>query len=87
MAVKLRVEPTKSFVGPFTGVTAIDTRAGGKTVKLTAFETPDKLAVMLAVPGLSPLTNPPELPDKTVAVTVVSELQVTVFVMSTKVLL
>ena len=65
----------------------MDTSVGWRTVKLTVFETPNKLAVMFAVPGLSPLTNPPVIPDKTVAVPVVSELQVTVLVMSTKVLL
>jgi hypothetical protein len=65
----------------------MDTSAGCRTVKLTVFETPDKLAVMFAVPGLSPLTNPPVIPDKTVAVPVVSELHFTIFVMSTQVLL
>ena len=43
----------------FAGVTAIDTRTAGPTVKVVPPVTPPKFALIWEVPGAAPLARPP----------------------------
>jgi len=62
----------------FVGVTAIETRVAGITVRVADPFTPPTAALIMLVPVPAAVTNPPEV---TVATPVVCELQVTELVM------
>ena len=63
-------------------LTAIDTKTGGATVKVIEAVTEPMVAVMTEVPGETPVTTPPALPNETVATLCDPELQITLEVMS-----
>ena len=78
------VPPTATELDPALMVTLVSTGGGGRTVICTLLVTVTPpavaLAVITAVPGATPVTNPPELP--TLAIPDADELHVTVAAMA-----